>query len=163
MKKRLLQLVPFLLAIFSVAGYYLSLTLLAPFRSQTQSHIEWAYFLGSWQGFLGVAFLTLGVMLVFYLWPRSPSVVYRIGLVVCLCFLVASAILSLNENPTSRMFERLNGGQYVEASEAEHVADEEMVMGLAVDGQAVAYPVKMVSYHHIINERLGDEPYVVTY
>lgn len=163
MKKRLLQILPFLLTGLSVGIFYLAIILISPTRTQTPAAIEWSYFLHSWQVLLSAALLTLGVLLTFYLWSRTSSLLYRIGLVVCLCLLLGTAYLSMGKSVITSMFERLDGGRYLAAAQADHVADEEMVMGLTVGGKALAYPVKMVSYHHIVNERLAGEPFVVTY
>jgi len=40
--------------------------------------------------------------------------------------------------------------------------DDDEVIGLVYDGVAKAYPLKMVDYHHIVNDMFGDEPIAVT-
>ena len=36
-------------------------------------------------------------------------------------------------------------------------------MGIDVEGTAIAYPVRQLAYHHLVNEIVGGIPLVVTY
>ena len=38
-----------------------------------------------------------------------------------------------------------------------------MVLGVVVNGDAVAYPVNQLAYHHVINDEVGGVPIVATY
>ena len=48
-------------------------------------------------------------------------------------------------------------------ADTDHLDDANMVLGLQVGGEAKAYPVGMLSYHHLVNDELGGEPFVATY
>ena len=37
------------------------------------------------------------------------------------------------------------------------------VFGVVLDGQARAYPIPMIAYHHVVNDRLAGLPVAVTY
>ena len=41
------------------------------------------------------------------------------------------------------------------ADESTYFSDDELVLGLALDGEAHAYPLRMARYHHVINDSLG--------
>lgn len=43
------------------------------------------------------------------------------------------------------------------------IGGDEQVVGVVVDGEARAYPVKMLSVHEVANDRFGDRPVTVTY
>jgi hypothetical protein len=43
------------------------------------------------------------------------------------------------------------------------LAAAEPVIAISVDGVARAYPIRIISYHHIINDTLAGEPVVATY
>jgi len=47
--------------------------------------------------------------------------------------------------------------------QAEHVTAEVLVLGVTSGAESAAYPVPIIAYHHIVNDRLADEPFVVTY
>jgi hypothetical protein len=38
-----------------------------------------------------------------------------------------------------------------------------MVIAVDIKGDAVAYPVRQLAYHHIVQDVVGDTPIVVTY
>jgi hypothetical protein len=48
------------------------------------------------------------------------------------------------------------------ASRADHMRDDDHVIGLVVDGRARAYPVWVIDNYHVVNDRIGDTPVVVT-
>ncbi|MDP7019619.1 MAG: DUF3179 domain-containing (seleno)protein [Pirellulaceae bacterium] len=53
--------------------------------------------------------------------------------------------------------------QFVAADEAEFLDDEEEVLGFVIDGQPRAYSIRALSYHHAINDQVGETPLLVTY
>lgn len=53
--------------------------------------------------------------------------------------------------------------RFVDAGQANFLAPDDRVMGLAAGGVAKAYPVRILNYHEIVNDELGGEPVVVSY
>ena len=51
----------------------------------------------------------------------------------------------------------------VSASEATFLSDDDEVLGFLIDGKARAYGLQAVCYHHVINDKIGDQPLAVTY
>ena len=47
--------------------------------------------------------------------------------------------------------------------DAEFVSDDDMVIGINMDGQARAYPLFILVWHEIVNDKIGDTPVAVTY
>jgi Protein of unknown function (DUF3179) len=43
------------------------------------------------------------------------------------------------------------------------VRDTDMVIGVTIDGQSRAYPVRYLAYHHMLNDRLGHTELLPTY
>lgn len=41
--------------------------------------------------------------------------------------------------------------------------DEDRVLAIGLGGEAMAYPVRQLAYHHVVHDRLGGVPVVVTY
>jgi len=41
--------------------------------------------------------------------------------------------------------------------------DDDRVMGLVVDGEAVAYPIRILNWHEVVNDVVGGRPVAVTY
>ena len=49
------------------------------------------------------------------------------------------------------------------AEEASYLADDELVLGLEWKGSARAYPIGMVTFHHIVNDTVEGTPLLITY
>lgn len=60
-------------------------------------------------------------------------------------------------------FVPLDNPEFVTAGQASYLSDDELVLGLYVEGEARAYPVRTVFYHHIVNDWVGGRPILVTY
>jgi hypothetical protein len=54
--------------------------------------------------------------------------------------------------------------KYVSAKDASaFLTPDEMVMGIEVGGLSLAYPIRQMAYHHVVNDMFGTTPVVVTY
>ncbi len=51
----------------------------------------------------------------------------------------------------------------VPAAQASFLRHDDEVFGVVVRGQARAYPVTMISYHHVVNDLIRGIPIAVTY
>ncbi len=60
-------------------------------------------------------------------------------------------------------FDPLDDPLIVKADEASWMSDETLVLGAVQNGEARAYPIAMMRYHHVSNDVLGGEPYLVTF
>jgi hypothetical protein len=56
----------------------------------------------------------------------------------------------------------IDAPRFVPAAEAE-LRPDDRVLGVALNGVAKAYPVRILNWHEIVNDRFGDDPVVVTY
>ena len=52
---------------------------------------------------------------------------------------------------------------HVDADTAAFVQPDDLVMAVARDGTAIAYPIRQLAYHHIANDLLAGHPIVATY
>jgi Protein of unknown function (DUF3179) len=53
--------------------------------------------------------------------------------------------------------------RYTRADDVEFLEDREPVILLTVDGESRAYPLQILTWHEIVNTRLGDTPVAVTF
>ena len=51
----------------------------------------------------------------------------------------------------------------VDAAQATFVEPDDLVMAVARQGTAVAYPIRQLAYHHVINDLVAGEPIAATY
>jgi hypothetical protein len=62
------------------------------------------------------------------------------------------------------MFGPLTRPEYARVSEASSFVEEaDMLIAVAMNGDAVAYPVRQMAYHHVVNDQVGGVPVVSTY
>ncbi len=52
---------------------------------------------------------------------------------------------------------------YQSADAAGWLADEDLVIGIEIDGEARAYPLRILNVHEIVNDEVGGRPVTVTY
>ncbi len=62
-----------------------------------------------------------------------------------------------------RGFVPLDNPSFLAALEAGHLGAEELVLGVEWAGEVRAYPVRMLRFHHIVNDTVGGNPLLVTY
>ena len=66
--------------------------------------------------------------------------------------------------PRPEQFVPLDNPVFVSAAAAPaSVTDESFVLGLDWNGEARAYPLDMMWWHHIVNDTIGGDPVLVTY
>ena len=52
---------------------------------------------------------------------------------------------------------------FVSAERVEFLNDDDPVIGVVIDGQARAYPIKILNWHEAVNDTVGGQPLVVTF
>ena len=57
----------------------------------------------------------------------------------------------------------LTDAKFVSVGDAQFMAPKDEVIGVAFDGQAKAYPLKILDRHEAVNDRLGGRSFAVTY
>ena len=144
-----------------LAGLVAPLLVLRPFAAQTPDGLAFAFWLRRLAPAASWAALVAALLFAWLLWPGSRRW-GKAALVGTLFVLAALAGLS-RINPFERMFAPLPERAYAKAAAADFVAPGEMVLGVAQDGEEVAYPVRQLAYHHVVEDVVGGRPLVVTY
>ena len=57
----------------------------------------------------------------------------------------------------------IDNPKFVNANEAEFLSDNDVVIGLEINGEIKAYPLSILVWHEIVNDNVGDIPVAVTY
>lgn len=81
--------------------------------------------------------------------------------IVCALLVISFAILS-RVNVYELMFHPVDSPTFSPAAKAKLDNGEE-VIAVYIGGAARSYPVRSMSYHHIVNDVLGGLPIVATY
>lgn len=153
-------ILPLSLAAFAVSAAPSFLT--TPFISQTAAHLTWGYQLDRLAMPVAFAVLVTAVLLTVGSWRTSRRRLGRAVLVLAV-LLAGTAVLISSKNIAELAFNPLAQSRYVQIDDADHLDANDLVLGVHVDDQALIYPVGIIGYHHILNERLTGEPFVVTY
>jgi hypothetical protein len=67
------------------------------------------------------------------------------------------------QNHFEWMFNPLSKAAYVPSSKADFVESSDMVLAVRINGDEVAYPVRLLAYHHLVQDVVGGKPIVATY
>ncbi len=57
----------------------------------------------------------------------------------------------------------IDNPKFVKTNEAEFVSDNDVVIGLEINGETKAYPLSILVWHEIVNDNVGGTPVAVTY
>ncbi len=57
----------------------------------------------------------------------------------------------------------IDNPKFVKAKDAQFVSDDELVIGLKLNGQTKAYPLFILVWHEIVNDKFGETPVAITY
>jgi uncharacterized membrane protein YhaH (DUF805 family) len=145
----------------AVAMVAIPVFVIIPVKAQTAVGVEWSYRLRRWAPTATVVATILFLVLCAELWrgARWPG---RLAMPALLAPLIAVTWFA-RQNHFEWMFHPLPNADYARSGEAGFVADSDMVMAVEINGEAAAYPVRQMAYHHVINDVVGGKPITATY
>ena len=135
--------------------------IIQPFKAQTDRGIAVSYALRRWSPLVTVGGLLVSFLLVGWLW-RGTRWFVKAALVILLLPLLAVTWFA-RQNHFEWMFNPLTRSAYAKTTEASFINGSDMVLAIARNGDAVAYPVRLMAYHHVVQDVVGGTPVVATY
>lgn len=60
-------------------------------------------------------------------------------------------------------FVPLDNPALLSGEEADYLQDDDLVLGLEWENVTHAYPVRMLRFHHIVNDTIAGRPFLITY
>jgi uncharacterized protein DUF3179 len=159
--RRLAWLILLVLVIAVVTIVLTPVFLIMPFKAQTPRIMEVSYVLRRWSPWLTIfasliiLFLTVRLWLGGRWWSRA--------ILVILLLPVAGVTWLARQNHFEWMFNPLPNPAYAKSAEAAFVNDDDRVMAVSLGGEAVAYPIRIMAYHHLVGDTVGGTPIVATY
>lgn len=133
-----------------------------PFKPQTGRGLELSYALRRWSPAFTLAASALALALVVWLWRGSARWWRKAALLVVVAPLLAVTWFA-RQNHFEWMFNPLADPAYARAGEAGFVGEADMVLAVENNGEAVAYPVRLMAYHHLVQDTVGGTHVVATY
>lgn len=142
------------LILFEIANVYFIMPMPG---SQRMNSIDAAYFFHTWRWVFRAVFGIMALLGGTQLLKKSP--LWGLGGLV----LVAGVAYAANyEMAADTMFYQPSVLTLKNATENK-VGKERLVIGVEVNGQARAYPIQYIGYHHQVRDTLGGKPIIVTY
>jgi len=146
-----------LLSAFACVAY--PLYVIRPFRAQGAQELQLALAVTRLAFPVAATCAAAAVLFCVLLWgpKRSARIVAGLGALLACAFAALTRV-----NVYEIMFHRIDAPAFTAASDAK-VDSDDMVLAVRVDGVARAYPVRTLTYHHIVNDRLNGAALAATY
>lgn len=142
------------LLLFEVANVYFIMPMPG---SQEMNSIDLAYFLYKWRWVFRILF---GLMILVGLfkakWKRKWT------LAIPLLLLGAVIYMANFKMAADHMFYQPNKVLMLTAAENK-VDTQSLVIGVVNNGEAKAYPIRFLGYHHQVQDTVGNKPMIITY
>ena len=159
--RKILWLSLFVLIVIVLAIVLTPVFLIMPFKAQTPRIMEVSYVMRRWSPVVTILASLLILTLTIRLWlgGRWWS---RIFLVLLLVPVFASTWLA-RQNHFEWMFNPLQNPAYAKAAETTFLHNGDRVMSVTIGNESVAYPIRLMGYHHVVQDTVGGTPIVATY
>ena len=160
-RRKLIWLALFVLVVVVVAIVFTPVFLIMPFKSQTPRTMAVSYVMRRWSPWLTVLASLLILLLTIRLWlgGRWWS---RIVLLLLLIPTLGATWLA-RQNHFEWMFNPLPNPAYAKAADASFVNNDDRVLAVTINNESVAYPIRLMGYHHLVQDTVGGTPLVATY
>jgi membrane protease YdiL (CAAX protease family) len=147
-------------AIVTIALFFIPAFIIRPFSYQAPRALQWAMALRQTAPFWTLCSALLCLVLAISIWP-SANRWRRIVLSITMLLVVFSAVMA-RVNYFELMFHPVSNLQF--DPEAQSKLDSgEMVLTIRFAGDARAYPIREMAYHHVVNDVVAGIPVAVTY
>ena len=162
MTKRAISVLLFALVLFILVWIATPVFLIMPFKSQAPWMLAVSHVLKAWAPWVTAIGMAVGAGLVYQLWQLEARSWQRVLAIAALIPLGAATWFA-RQNHFEWMFAPLTDPAYVRGASADFVKPDDMVLGVAINGDVAAWPVNQLSYHHVVNTEVGGVPIAATY
>ena len=136
--------------------------LIQPFKLQTAERLKISYALRHWSPILTLVALAFALLIGVSLWNHTRGW-WRKALLIALFFPLLVATWFSRQNHFEWMFKPLPNAAFAPINDAGFVSESDMVLAVEMNGDAAAYPIRQVAYHHVVQDTIGGIPVLVTY
>ena len=159
--RRFAWLLLLLVVVAAISAVAVPVWVIQPFKPQTDRGVAISYALRRWSPIVTIAAVIISSLIVAGLW-RGTRWFAKAALVILLLPLLATTWFA-RQNHFEWMFHPLSNSAYASKNEASFVGDSDMVLAVENNGEAVAYPVRLMAYHHLVQDVVGGTQIVATY
>lgn len=132
-----------------------------PFRQQGPRELLVALWIIRFRTALQIVLVLFAALLTARVWRIRHTLLARLSAIALACLTLAFAILA-RINIYEKMFHPIDNPVFAAAQNSK-LDGAEQVIAVNMASASRAYPIRIVSYHHIVNDVLGGVPIVATY
>lgn len=148
--------------VICVAAFAYPMLIIQPFEYQDPGQLAVALQVRRWGPWVALCFAVLATYCAWALWGRhAGSRWVRAGISILGVLAVAGTVMA-HVNVFEIMFHPIDSVTILSASDAK-LEQDDMVLAVSAGGQSRAYPIRMMAYHHVVNDWVGGVPLVGTY
>jgi Protein of unknown function (DUF3179) len=137
------------------------LYVIRPFRHQGPRELASGLVMIRFRPAVEIAAAVFALWLIFRLWRTGSGVWTRFAACVCAVLTIGFAARS-RINVYEQMFHPVDKPAFAPASESK-LDGTEQVIAVRIGTAARAYPIRSMSYHHVVNDTVAGIPLVATY
>jgi len=142
------------LLLFEIANVYFIMPMPG---SQQMNSIDLAYFLYKWRWIFRGLFAAMILLGLFKSqWKRKWLLIFPIAIVAVVIYMANFKMAA------DAMFKQPKQLLLVNAA-SNKVDSNRLVLGVSINGESKAYPIRFLGYHHHIQDTVGGKPIMVTY
>ena len=135
--------------------------IIQPFKAQTVRDLQVSFAMRRVSPVLTIVASVTFLLLAVWLWRHTRW--FGKAVLVVLAIPLFAATWMARQNHFEWMFRPHASIAYAPPGEASFVNDGDMVLAVNNNGEAVAYPVRLMAYHHLVQDVVGGTPLVATY
>lgn len=132
-----------------------------PFRHQGPRELDAALLVLRFRPVAAALCVAVAVLSAIVFWKAQRRILWRVLMAVLVACVALFAGLS-RINIYELMFHPIGRPAFIPAAQTNLDSDEK-VIAISLKGAARAYPIRSISYHHIVNDWVDGVPIVATY
>src|SRR5678810_183880 len=142
------------LFLFEIANVYFIMPMPG---SQQMNSIDLAYFLYKWRWVFRGLFAAMIVIGLFRSqWKRKWLLIFPLAIVAAVIYMANFKMAA------DAMFKQPSQLLFVSAA-SNKVDSNRLILGVSINGESKAYPIRFLGYHHHVHDTVGGKPIMVTY
>jgi hypothetical protein len=151
-----------LISVCTFAIVFIPAWLIQPFKAQTSETVKYAFILRKFSPWVTLLLSSILIFILIKTYKSFPRWWQKAGALLLLGICLFSAWFA-RQNHFEWMFNPAKNPSYVSVSKADFVEPSDMVLSVRINGEEAAYPVRLLAYHHLVQDVVGGTPIVATY
>jgi hypothetical protein len=129
--------------------------------SQVSNTISYAYWLDRWAVWIRVVILLMAVFALIAVFKKGKTWEKIVLPLILIAYVFVFFAFNFRM-PADKIFYQPVNKNFANSSDSD-MDRSKLVIGIAIDGHAKAYPIQLIGYHHQVIDTLGGTPIMVTY